>query len=299
MKLYSIGFVFVGLFLSGCMNPVHETIPKQTIDPQKTVVRGSCDAREENSTCIDFLGTSWDEKDTQELCQMGVWSHTPCSATAVGGCATSNHKEAGIIIWYYSDGESGYTGDDLGFAKRACSDETQTSQWIEGVPQIIEAEEEPEENTENTTPEENTASSDTETITETIDETQPTSPVLESTTDERIEVEFPQANDTISNPVIITGKARGGWFFEATFPIDIVNWNGLIVGEGFAQAQGEWMTEEFVPFEATVSYDIDPQTPYSHGWIILNRHNASGLPEHAAAIEIPVVFESLVTESEK
>jgi hypothetical protein len=60
---------------------------------------------------------------------------------------------------------------------------------------------------------------------------------------------LPMSSNT--SPITISGTARGNWFFEGSFPISIVNWDGLIIGEGIAQAQGEWMTENFVPFTAT------------------------------------------------
>lgn len=105
-----------------------------------------------------------------------------------------------------------------------------------------------------------------------------------------IRVTSPTAQSIITSPATITGMARGTWFFEGSFPVSIVNWDGLIIGEGVATAEGEWMTEDFVPFTASITYTIDPQTPYNRGAIILRKDNPSGLPEHDDAIEIPVVF---------
>lgn len=100
----------------------------------------------------------------------------------------------------------------------------------------------------------------------------------------------PRAGEKISSPVTLTGKARGYWFFEGSFPVTVVNWDGLIIGEGYATAQGEWMTEEFVPFTASVNFTFDPNTPYNSGAIILKKDNPSGLPENDDALEIPVTF---------
>lgn len=94
----------------------------------------------------------------------------------------------------------------------------------------------------------------------------------------------------ISSPITLTGMARGYWFFEASFPITIINWDGLIIGEGIATAQDDWMTENFVPFTATVHFTIDPETPYRRGTIILKKDNPSGLPENDNALEIPITF---------
>jgi Immunoglobulin-like domain of bacterial spore germination len=94
----------------------------------------------------------------------------------------------------------------------------------------------------------------------------------------------------ISSPVTLTGKARGYWFFEGSFPVTVVNWDGLIIGEGIATADGEWMTENFVPFTATVNFTFDPETPYKRGSLILQKDNPSGLPENDDALEIPITF---------
>lgn len=103
-------------------------------------------------------------------------------------------------------------------------------------------------------------------------------------------IDTPVPEQEISSPVTIMGKARGNWFFEGSFPITIVNWDGLIIGEGIATAQGEWMTTEFVPFTATIAYDLAPKTPYTYGAIILKKDNPSGLPEYDDSREMRVNF---------
>lgn len=96
------------------------------------------------------------------------------------------------------------------------------------------------------------------------------------------------ANQAISSPLTITGKAKGPWFFEASFPIVLVDWDGLIIAESIAQAEGDWMTEGLVPFTATLKFT---KPAYGErGAIILKRDNPSGLPAGDAAVEIPVTF---------
>lgn len=97
-----------------------------------------------------------------------------------------------------------------------------------------------------------------------------------------------QPGDKIgASPLKVTGEAKGPWYFEADFPIDLKDSNGKLLGQGIAQAQGEWMTEEFVKFETNFSYA--PATT-TDGTLTLHRHNASGLPEHDAWYTIPVKF---------
>ena len=73
----------------------------------------------------------------------------------------------------------------------------------------------------------------------------------------------------------------------------LVDWDGRIIAESFAQAQGEWMTEEYVPFEGKLVFNVPPDAgPQSLlGTLILRKDNPSGLPEHDDAFEIPVRFD--------
>ncbi len=107
---------------------------------------------------------------------------------------------------------------------------------------------------------------------------------------DKIVLTTPAPYERISSPVTITGKARGPWCFEASFPVTVVNWDGLIIGEGIATADGDWMTTEFVPFTATVTFTADPDAYSDRGAIILQRDNPSGLPENDDALEVPVIF---------
>jgi hypothetical protein len=50
----------------------------------------------------------------------------------------------------------------------------------------------------------------------------------------------------------------------------------------------EWMTEEFVPFEAVVEFD-DPAV--EKGILVFEKDNPSGLPENADEFRIPVFFD--------
>ncbi|MCR4334733.1 MAG: Gmad2 immunoglobulin-like domain-containing protein [Patescibacteria group bacterium] len=110
------------------------------------------------------------------------------------------------------------------------------------------------------------------------------------TTNENIHLTSPRPNATIKSPLTITGEARGNWFFEASFPVVLTNWDGLIIAQGIAQAKGEWMTTDFVPFEATFTFTVDKNVYSNKGSLILQKDNPSGLPEYDDALEIPIVF---------
>lgn len=102
-------------------------------------------------------------------------------------------------------------------------------------------------------------------------------------------LESPEPLAVVESPLEVTGRARGGWYFEASFPVVLVNWDGLIIAEGYATAEGEWMTEEFVPFRGTLEFETPDYG--ERGALILQKHNASGLSEHDDALEVPIRFE--------
>jgi len=98
----------------------------------------------------------------------------------------------------------------------------------------------------------------------------------------------PRPNSKIESPLSIEGEAVGPWFFEGDFPIVLVDWDGLIIAEGFATAEGEWMTEDFVPYKAELSF-TKPEYKEA-GTLILRKDNPSDLSEHDDALEIPIIF---------
>ncbi len=98
----------------------------------------------------------------------------------------------------------------------------------------------------------------------------------------------PVENQKVTSPLKITGKAPGNWFFEASAPVIITNWDGLIIGESYIQAQGEWMTTDYVSFEGTLEFT---NTEYGdYGFIIFKKDNPSGEPQFDDAVEFKVMF---------
>ena len=99
---------------------------------------------------------------------------------------------------------------------------------------------------------------------------------------------FTAAERKNRQPLIISGKARGNWFFEASFPVKLVDENGNELANGTAAAQSDWMTEDFVEFLATFEFTAPPTTA---GTLILQKDNPSGLSEHNNQLIVPVEFE--------
>lgn len=100
-------------------------------------------------------------------------------------------------------------------------------------------------------------------------------------------ISTPLPGTKVTRPLTISGEARGYWFFEASFPVvlRINDANEEVIS--FATAMGDWMTEDFVPFEAV----IDTELPSSGlGTVILKKANASGDPSRDEELRIPIRF---------
>jgi hypothetical protein len=110
--------------------------------------------------------------------------------------------------------------------------------------------------------------------------------------DDLITIDSPRPQQVIHSPVVIRGTARGPWYFEASFPIVLTDGDGRIIAEGHGQAQGEWMTEAFVPFEAVLTFNVPENAAAfgNRGTIILKKDNPSGEPSRDQAVEIPILF---------
>ncbi len=102
-----------------------------------------------------------------------------------------------------------------------------------------------------------------------------------------IRINTPRPNQLVESPLEIEGEARGYWFFEADFPVKLLDANDEELGTAIAKTSSNWMTEDFVSFEATLEFE----TPITKkGTLILEKDNPSGLPENADELRIPVRF---------
>ncbi len=108
-----------------------------------------------------------------------------------------------------------------------------------------------------------------------------------SSVESMITVTSPLPNTKIKSPLEITGSARGGWYFEASFPVILIDAKGKTIAQSPAEAKGEWMTTEFVPYSVTLTWSKNTATS---GTLIFKRDNPSELPENDKEMRIPVTF---------
>ncbi|MCX6781623.1 MAG: DUF333 domain-containing protein [Candidatus Magasanikbacteria bacterium] len=102
----------------------------------------------------------------------------------------------------------------------------------------------------------------------------------------------PTLKEPILGSLTINGTMPGSWYFEATARVEIYDANGKQVAIAPAQAKGEWMTTNSVPFEAVLKFDA-PET--ATGTLVLKNDNPSDLRENDKSEIYPIVFGQTVS----
>lgn len=107
--------------------------------------------------------------------------------------------------------------------------------------------------------------------------------------DELIVVNDLPAEATISSPYTVAGKARGTWFFENSFPVTLTDENGNVLAETYGSSSENWMTADFIPFDAKLEFDAPAGTRAILELMLDN----PGSPDEGLdrAVRIPVVIE--------
>lgn len=104
---------------------------------------------------------------------------------------------------------------------------------------------------------------------------------------DKIQIDTPRPNEAVTSPLTIEGQARGTWYFEATFPMTLEDASGTVLTSGSARATSDWMSEDFVPFEAELTF-VKPAA--TEGTLTLHRANPSGQPAGSDELRVPVHF---------
>lgn len=115
---------------------------------------------------------------------------------------------------------------------------------------------------------------------------------LDQTTE--ISVSEPAADDVVESPLTVKGEAVGSWFFEANFPVKLVDSEGNELADTFASTEDDWQTDEMVPFEAVIEFTAGDTAT---GFLLFGQANPSGLPENEEWVRLPVRFAAPETET--
>jgi len=103
-----------------------------------------------------------------------------------------------------------------------------------------------------------------------------------------IVVDTPYPGAVTGKQFTVTGRARGTWYFEASFPIKLLDKNGKELASGIAQTKSDWMTESFVPFSAEIKV---PDNYVGPATLVLKKDNPSDIREKDASISFPITIE--------
>lgn len=106
-----------------------------------------------------------------------------------------------------------------------------------------------------------------------------------------IKVISPIMLESVNSPFKVSGEARGTWFFENQFTVILTDWDGRIIGEAVASGFGDWMTEDFIPFEAELEFEIPDDIYSPRANLILLKNNPSGLPENDDSLEYVIYLD--------
>jgi hypothetical protein len=109
-----------------------------------------------------------------------------------------------------------------------------------------------------------------------------------TTTDVQIVVSYPEDNQEVSSPIKISGKARGNWFFEGSFPIQLVDTNGNTLGTSIATSSEDWMTTEFINFNSELSFEKSTST--RRAVLVLKKDNPSGISDFDQSVFVRVIL---------
>ncbi len=101
-------------------------------------------------------------------------------------------------------------------------------------------------------------------------------------------VDAPAPNAAVLKTFTVSGKARGPWYFEASFPVVVTDANGAVLAQIPAHADGDWMTNDFVPFSASITISNGYAGPAT---VTLKKDNPSGEPQNEASVSYEIVIQ--------
>ncbi len=112
--------------------------------------------------------------------------------------------------------------------------------------------------------------------------TSPTVPVLS----DDVSLTGFASEQLITSPFTLQGLAPGTWYSEGQLTVELVDDKGQLITLKPVLADGEWMTEDQVPFSSVLEFT----TSAVKGFIRVHKSNPSGLPENAGMKEFAVSF---------
>ncbi|GEM_PF-837482 len=95
-------------------------------------------------------------------------------------------------------------------------------------------------------------------------------------------------NSKVKGMTSYKGTVKGGYFFEGSMNINILDSNKDILKKSNVISNDEWATSNPVNFEGTIDFTDIKKGP---AYFEIHNNNASGLPENDKSILIPIIIE--------
>jgi hypothetical protein len=105
-----------------------------------------------------------------------------------------------------------------------------------------------------------------------------------------VSVVSPRTGSRVTMPLSVSGSARGQWFFEGSFPLELLAEDGRSIARGNVNAVGEWMTTDFVPFKATLTLDPASASYQGAATLVLKKDNPSDDRSRDDSLRMPLIL---------
>jgi hypothetical protein len=97
----------------------------------------------------------------------------------------------------------------------------------------------------------------------------------------------PDLSKPVTSPLVLSGEARGFWFFEKQFTVRLLDDKGKEIATSSARTRGEKMTVDFMPWNSTLTF----KTPLAqNGELVFEKANPSGLASQTRTLRLPIIF---------
>jgi hypothetical protein len=94
--------------------------------------------------------------------------------------------------------------------------------------------------------------------------------------------------DPIYSPFVLRGEARGGYFENQRFPVELQDQNGNVISRGTAVTTISTTTDEYIPF--TVSLNFPDQPSNTAGQLNFLKADSTGDPARNYVYSVGVRF---------
>lgn len=98
----------------------------------------------------------------------------------------------------------------------------------------------------------------------------------------------PERSGNVTSPLSVAGSVPGAWSHEGQFTLRLLNADSNVLAEGAATLDGDWMSENQVPFSASLTFTAP--VAGSMGLLVLEKANPSGLQDNADSVTVPIQF---------